>query len=380
MTQLEIPPALPIIHDQAYRIALVSSAPVDEEVVLGKLLVGGAGRELDSQLRIAGIMRGACFATTVFNTRLPNDKVDDWCMTKAEQSKLLRTAKKEDPLTYGQWMATVAGFEEIATAGVERGKYLHPERWGHLRRLHDELAAYRPNLIVPLGNIALWAICGETGIDSRRGAITTSVLLPGVKVLPTYHPAFILSAYDKRHVAIADFMRARREGEFPDIRLTPRELWLEPTITDLIYFKAAYLDPAPLIAFDIETTRRGSGQIECISFAPSPNRGIIVPFIDWRQPSRSYWPTADAELFAWEWVREILESPKAKLAQNGTYDVQWLAEKAGIETKNYSEDTRLKHHALYPELPKDLGFLGSIYESEGAWKLLRKHKAEKRDE
>jgi hypothetical protein len=31
----------------------------------------------------------------------------------------------------------------------------------------------------------------------------------------------------------------------------------------------------------------------------------------------------------------------------------------------------LLHHALYPEMQKGLGFLGSIYSNEPAWKLLR---------
>ena len=32
----------------------------------------------------------------------------------------------------------------------------------------------------------------------------------------------------------------------------------------------------------------------------------------------------------------------------------------------------LVHHALYPELNKGLGFLGSIYMNEPAWKHLRR--------
>ena len=36
------------------------------------------------------------------------------------------------------------------------------------------------------------------------------------------------------------------------------------------------------------------------------------------------------------------------------------------------EDTMLLHHALYPESLKGLGFLGSIYCDEGAWKGMRK--------
>jgi hypothetical protein len=44
-------------------------------------------------------------------------------------------------------------------------------------------------------------------------------------------------------------------------------------------------------------------------------------------------------------------------------------------------DTMLLHHSMYPELPKSLGFLGSIYTNEAAWKLMRRDAEElKRDE
>lgn len=376
-----VPAQLPTITDQPYRIALVGEAPADEEALTGRPFVGSAGRELNSQLSLAGIMRGACLVANVFDTVLPENDIGAWCMSAPDQKKLLKMTMKEQgaypPHWIGEFEECPALVDDILRCPVERGKYLHPNHWHHVARLRRELLRYEPNLIVPMGNTALWAVTGHTGIEARRGAMHESVLVPGVKVLPTYHPAFILRAYDKRSASIADFMRARREGEFPDVRMVRRELWLDPTLEDLAEFKARFLDPADLISFDIETAR---GQVECISFAPSPTLGIIVPFVDWRQKSHSYWETPEEELVAWEFVRDILEGPQRKLAQNGVYDVQWLAERAGIAVRNYSEDTRLQHHALYPEMPKDLGFMGSIYENEGAWKLLRKFKAEKRDE
>ena len=40
----------------------------------------------------------------------------------------------------------------------------------------------------------------------------------------------------------------------------------------------------------------------------------------------------------------------------------------------------LKHHAINPELEKGLGFLGSVYSYEPAWKLMRKNDSTKRGE
>ena len=56
--------------------------------------------------------------------------------------------------------------------------------------------------------------------------------------------------------------------------------------------------------------------------------------------------------------------------QNGIYDVQYLM-KYRIRVRNFSEDTMLLHHSLYPALPKSLDFLGSIYANEQAWKRWR---------
>jgi hypothetical protein len=41
---------------------------------------------------------------------------------------------------------------------------------------------------------------------------------------------------------------------------------------------------------------------------------------------------------------------------------------------SFEDDTMLLHHALYPEMQKDLGFLGSIYTNEASWKINHKKK------
>jgi hypothetical protein len=84
----------------------------------------------------------------------------------------------------------------------------------------------------------------------------------------------------------------------------PREIWLEPTLEDLENLACLYIGPdcGPLSA-DIET---GGGQINCISFLPSNIQSHIIPFVDYRQPSRSYWRSEEEELAAWSFVARIL--------------------------------------------------------------------------
>jgi hypothetical protein len=68
----------------------------------------------------------------------------------------------------------------------------------------------------------------------------------------------------------------------------------------------------------------------------------------------------------------VLESPTPrKLFQNGLYDIAFLWRAYGIKVMGAEHDTMLLHHALQPESLKGLGFLGSIYSDEGAWKQMR---------
>ena len=43
-----------------------------------------------------------------------------------------------------------------------------------------------------------------------------------------------------------------------------------------------------------------------------------------------------------------------------------------IKTLGFRDDTMIMHHCLYEELPKSLGFMGSIYTNEASWKLMRR--------
>ena len=69
-----------------------------------------------------------------------------------------------------------------------------------------------------------------------------------------------------------------------------------------------------------------------------------------------------------------------KLFQNGLYDIGFMLRAYGIRTMNAAEDTMLLNHALQPEMLKGLGYLGSIYGDERAWKHFTKHETIKRDD
>ena len=100
---------------------------------------------------------------------------------------------------------------------------------------------------------------------------------------------------------------------------------------------------------------------------------MVVPFVD--AQGINAWDSQEKEILAWRLVKEILEGPTIKLFQNGLYDLQYLL-RMGFRPKNCHADTMLLHHALFPEMQKGLGFLGSIYTNESSWKLMRKRNEE----
>lgn len=307
--------------------------------------MGYSGQELDRMLQEAGITRAECYITNVLWSRPPDNKFD-----------ALLVKKKDLPSGY-------------TLPPVSQGRYLPPELVPELDRLHNELRTVKPNLIVALGAKALWACIGKSGISTHRGAVCES---PFGKLIATYHPAAMLRDWSLRPIIVADLMKANNERKFPEILRTQRFVIKDPTLSEIqeYYIKAA---EAKLMAVDIETKNR---HVSSIGFAVSKVEALHIPFWKPHPTEPHYWQTPEAEKQAWTWVGRLLSLPSKKIFQNGLYDLQHLF-RMGFRVTNCTHDTMLMHHALYPELPKSLGFMGSIYTNEAPWKLMRKGQEEK---
>ena len=251
-------------------------------------------------------------------------------------------------------------------------RYVRREFEPELDRLADEILRSDPNLIIALGNTALWALGGRTGVGKLRGTTLLSThCVTGYKLLPTYHPAAVLREWSHRPTVVADLMKAKREATFPEVRRPACEIWIEPTLEDIDVFIRDFVQTrCDLLSVDIETS---GSRITCIGFAPSAANAIVIPFDDERAAGRSYWPTREAEAAAWAAVRRVLEDTSIpKLFQNGLYDIAFLWRAYGIGVRGAREDTMLLSHSLQPESLKGLGYLGSIYTDHGPWKSERK--------
>lgn len=324
-------------------IALVGEAWGEQEEKARTPFVGAAGYALTAMLDEAGISRADCFLTNVFNLRPSGNRIESLCGPRSE---------------------ALEGYPALV-----KGRYVRAEYQTELTRLGEELTTVNPNIIIALGNTAMWALLGRTAISKFRGTTDLSThTATGYKVLPTYHPAAILRQWELRPVTILDLMKASRESAFPEIRRPKREIWIEPTLEDLNVYYNNHILQSDTLSIDIETT---GSTITCVGVGCNSRSAVVIPFVDGRRKDRSYWNTHDDERKAWLFVKRVLNLPNRKLFQNGLYDIAFLWRAYGIKVRNAAEDTMLLHHALQPESLKGLGFLGSIYSDEGAWKTMR---------
>lgn len=340
---------------------IVGEAPGEHEEKQGTPFVGASGYLLDRMLQEAGIKRYECALTNVFDERPPGNSLSHWADAK---------------------VAATRGVDQgLPFALIQAGKasFLIPSRvQPALQRLAGEIRRIQPKIIIALGATALTALTGLSGISKHRGVLVPSTLVPGVKVLPTFHPSFILqSNYSDYPTVIMDLMKAAKEQHHAEIIRVERKIYVEPTVVDLCAWRETLLR-VPQLTIDCET-RPSIGHITCIGFAPNKTEAYVVPFWDDRKEGYSYWSTVEEEVAAWMVVKDILEGPASKTFQNGMYDIQYFLNWKWF-IRRFNNDTMLKHAALFPRMTKSLGFLGSLYTNETHWKGLRhRAKEEKRD-
>lgn len=358
-----LPPSKPV---HAYwpairgKIAIVAQSPGKTELEDGIPLVGASGKLLRECVTRVGIDWPTCLRTNLIQFKPPANDFSYFCGKKAE-----------------------VGGKDYPYAAISTGskKFLRPEWFPELERLRTELDTFAPNVVVACGNEALWAMCGVIGITKYHGAIIESTLIPGLKVVPIFHPAAALREFTYKALILQDLTKARREAEFSEIRLTKRTIYVYPESPLELWSWLNERAPVgtELISADIETPY---GMIACISFSVSPVESLVVPFWSDLRPGHSYWRDPADECGAWEFVAHILETYPV-LGQNFcAFDSWYLLESMGIPTLHLTHDTMILHHSYQPELPKDLGFLTATYCNEIAYKTLRARgaKSTKRDE
>lgn len=336
---------------QPAKILILGEAPGKSEVeyvdpqtkIAGRPFVGSSGIELTKMLNEAGILRSEVRVGNVCKFRPPGNKIEHWW--PQTKSAITRNHISHD----GQW------FDPRIIQG--------------LAELEEEVRSTRPNVIVPLGNLALWATTRQTGITKWRSSLLRAPNGVGIpaetKIIPTVHPAFVLRQWDWRYLAVHDLRRVKRWSDYagyPEIKenflVDPDYKCVVDTLEGLLRRLSAgeQID----IAADIETERRHIG---CIGLAWSKWDALCIPFTRHSADGtfEERW-TLDEETRIILLLRAVLTHRCVRvIGQNWQYDYQYLAKYWGFEV-NLFLDIMSEHHVNFAGLAKSLDFQASLYQ------------------
>ena len=303
-------------NPETAKYVIIGEAPGTEEEQRGGAFIGAAGRLLDDLLRNAGISRDEIYFDHVFQFR----------------------PKGNDTSPFIKFAKTVTETEEFIKSQSA---------------LAARLETTKANVIITMGNIPTYALTSLTPITKQRGSVVPATLLKDRKVIPCIHPAAALREYLTRYSIVNDLRRAKDQVDFPEIKRLTRSLILNPSYADAMSFLDS-CNQAESVAYDIEI--RGQ-ELSHIAFAINPAVGICIPFVE---GIKDYW-TPDQEASIMLKIAEVLENEKVfKIGQNLSFDATFMYYKYGIHVYPL-HDTMIAAGILFPDFPKGLDFLVSLY-------------------
>jgi DNA polymerase-1 len=306
------------------KIVIVGDFPGAQEIKLQRPFVGGAGLLLNNVLRTAGVNRADCYITYVI---------------------------KEQP-----YKNNASSFINLYKSGYPTT----PKYDTYVDQLKDELSASNANIIIALGNISLYALTDLTGPTKRRGSIYKSTLIRGKKVISVIDPKSAEKNYIYQHFIVYDLKRALKESSFPELKRPERNIMVAPLFNQVKSFLGKCREK-DMVAFDIEVSNE---EVSCISFAYDEDNVMSIPFI---QSNKDYF-SIEQELDIWLDIGDLLEDSKIiKIGQNVIFDATFIFRRFGIVSRPL-HDTMIGQAILFPDFPKGLDFITSIYTSEPYYK------------
>lgn len=328
------------------RIMIVGEAPGAEEEKRSVPFVGQSGEELTRMLHDAGIVRSECFLTNVSKYRPYGNDIRRFFVDGFTKS--------------GKGTGT------MRTPG--------PEIRAGITELAMEIREVKPNVIIALGNIPLWALqnrpSAKSGIADWRGS---ELMLPdrlatmeetighSCVVVPTYHPAAVLREWSWRALVVHDLRaRVKKYVDLPQVQVPDYRFTIRPTFNQtmaMLDWLILEANKRPLrLAADIETRHK---YIACIGFAWSKLEALCIPFSCIERPL-GYW-SIDEETAIVLKIQDVLTHPNIRvIGQNFLYDAQHIAKHWGFKPRVH-DDTMLMQHVAYAGMEKGLDFLSSIY-------------------
>ena len=310
------------------KLAGCGEQPALQELREGKPFVGPSGKGLDECFIMTKILRRDIYLTNVIKD-----------LDKPLKSYI-------DIGSHGKATVSEEGYQYIQELGEELKKL---KKSGHL------------NCIVAFGNIALFALTNRIGITKWRGSVLESTIVPGLKVIPTFHPAtFIPPKFNflNKPLIVEDLLRAKDESNYPEIKRKERNITIRPSFSQSIeclnYCYEIGLRGQTL-GIDIEVI---NGEVDCISFSWSDTEAISIPFRD--QTGDYFAPDQELEIMLL--VAKVIQDEKiSKVGANFIFDMQFLFRKYGICPRGTIHCTQIAQKIAFPDLRAGLDAVTTMH-------------------
>jgi DNA polymerase I-like protein with 3'-5' exonuclease and polymerase domains len=243
------------------------------------------------------------------------------------------------------------------------GKYtISEDGWIYINELRDELKAL-PNLnaVVAYGNIPLLALTNRVGITKWRGSVLESTLVPGLKVIPTFHPAtFIPPKFNfmNKPLICFDLKRAKYESQFKELRREERNVRTKPTYNESVaLLKNIYEQGLRGVTLDIDIEVINE-ELDCIAFASNPNSAFCIPF---RCSQGDYFNIEQEHEIMLLIAAIIQEERISKRGANFIFDTQFLLHKYGMRPRGEIHCTQIAQKISFPDFKAGLDFVTSMH-------------------
>jgi len=209
-------------------IVIVGESPGRQEIRAGKPFVGDSGKKLEEYCARAGITLDECYVTNA--------------------CKYMPSSKQKDLFF------------------MQKGQPTEPYMEGIIEMVED-LLEIKPNVVIAVGKWAMFALTGLSQITKYRGSILESNIIPGLKVVPTLHPAYIMRGnWAERVLVIWDLRRALAESESPEIKLPEFEAIIDPTDDQVANYTQLMMDGDH---YTVDTEWYDADTLACCGFTNS---------------------------------------------------------------------------------------------------------------
>lgn len=328
------------------KVMLVGEFPHMQDLRNGVPFTGGAGYELTKMLADAGLHKTQCLMTMVMRDAIPLRGVE-----------ALAALKKKHITPQHVFF---------------NNKWVLPEVVKCVEELKQDILRYKPNVVCPMGNLALWALTGEWSVQNWRSSIMESTLIPGLKVIPTLNPGIVNMSWSKRPIVVHDLKRVARHRDNPIVTRPNYNFVIRPDFTTTVETltklrdnaRKHYADTGTRLEYggDIETR---AGHIACIAFAWTELDAICIPLMC-QHNSSGYW-TAEEEAALVYLIYEICLVCTI-VGQSWNYDAQYFYRWWHFICPSVL-DTMIQQHSCFSNFEKNLAFLSSMYlEDHLYWK------------